>query len=63
MTAKSARELLDLIERNREAAAKLLGVPLDQLRQPKTTQEAAPIRRFIRQHAKFTEFSEFRSRF
>ncbi len=42
-TAKQARELLDLIERDRAAAAAALGVPLDsEVRTPKTTQPVPP---------------------
>jgi tRNA A-37 threonylcarbamoyl transferase component Bud32 len=43
-TAKAARELLDLIERDRTAAAKALGVPLDIAREPATTEPSAAIR-------------------
>jgi hypothetical protein len=43
-TAKAARELLDLIERDRDAAARELRVPLDLARPPQTTQPSAPIR-------------------
>ncbi len=42
--AKAARELLDLIARDREKAAGVLGVPASVLRAPATTQDAAPIR-------------------
>jgi eukaryotic-like serine/threonine-protein kinase len=42
-TAKQARELLDLIERDRAAAAAALGVPLDaEVRTPKSTEPVAP---------------------
>jgi serine/threonine protein kinase len=40
-TAKAARELLDLIERDRPAAAAALGVPLETTRVPMTTQPLA----------------------
>ena len=43
-TAKVARELLDLIEKDREAAAAALGVPLTSARAPMKTQDAAPVR-------------------
>jgi serine/threonine-protein kinase len=43
-TAKVARELLDLIEKDREAAAAALGVPLSAAREPMATQPQAPIR-------------------
>ncbi|HEY5946745.1 MAG TPA: protein kinase [Kofleriaceae bacterium] len=43
-TAKAARDLLDLIERNRVAAAAALGVPLDLVRAPATTQPSEPVR-------------------
>src|SRR5262249_47816318 len=49
-TAKKARELLDLIERDRSAAAAALGVPLEagtrapQVTQPVAAQPAAPHR-------------------
>ena len=43
-TAKAARELLDLIEKDREAAATALGVPLSAAREPMVTQPQAPIR-------------------
>jgi hypothetical protein len=49
-TAKAARELLDLIERDREAAAAALGVPLDAARPSMTTQDAAPIPRHDNDH-------------
>ncbi len=42
--AKAARELLDLIARDRAKAAGVLGVPASVLRAPATTQDAAPIR-------------------
>jgi serine/threonine protein kinase len=41
-TAKVARELLDLIEKDREAAAAALGVPLAATRAPRTTEPVAP---------------------
>ncbi|HSK05114.1 MAG TPA: protein kinase [Kofleriaceae bacterium] len=42
-TAKKARELLDLIERDRAAAAAALGVPLDaEVRTPKSTEPVSP---------------------
>ena len=44
-TAKAARELLDLIEKDRNAAAAALGVPLDAARPVLTTQDAAPLPR------------------
>jgi serine/threonine-protein kinase len=40
-TAKAARELLDLVERDRPAAATALGVPLETTRVPMTTQPLA----------------------
>ena len=43
-TPQAARDLLDLITRDREKAAAALGVPLAVLRSPATTQDAAPIR-------------------
>ncbi|HEX5059037.1 MAG TPA: protein kinase [Kofleriaceae bacterium] len=44
-TAKAARELLDLIERDRPKAAAALGVPLETAaRGPQTTQPQAPVR-------------------
>jgi len=43
-TAKVARELLDLIERDRDAAAAQLGVPLAVTRAPRTTEPVAPTR-------------------
>jgi serine/threonine-protein kinase len=43
-TAKVARELLDLIDKDREAAAAALGVPLEAAREPMATQPQAPIR-------------------
>jgi len=43
-TAKVARELLDLIERDRDAAAAQLGVPLAATRAPRTTEPVAPTR-------------------
>ena len=49
-TAKAARELLDLIERDREAAAAALGVPLDAARPSMTTQDATPIPRHNGDH-------------
>jgi serine/threonine-protein kinase len=49
-TAKAARELLDLIERDREAAAAALGVPLDAARPSMTTQDATPIPRHNSDH-------------
>ena len=44
-TAKAARDLLDLIERDREAAAHALGVPLAAAREPALTQPSAPVRK------------------
>ncbi|HEY1552840.1 MAG TPA: protein kinase [Kofleriaceae bacterium] len=41
-TAKVARELLDLIEKDRAAAAAALGVPLAATREPRTTEPVAP---------------------
>jgi serine/threonine protein kinase len=41
-TAKVARELLDLIEKDREAAAAQLGVPLAATRAPRTTEPVKP---------------------
>ncbi|HEY1816576.1 MAG TPA: serine/threonine-protein kinase [Kofleriaceae bacterium] len=41
-TAKVARELLDLIERDRSAAAAQLGVPLAATREPRTTEPVKP---------------------
>ena len=41
-TAKVARELLDLVERDRAAAAAALGVPLTSTRAPMTTADVAP---------------------
>jgi serine/threonine protein kinase len=41
-TAKVARELLDLIERDRAAAAAQLGVPLAATREPRTTEPVKP---------------------
>jgi serine/threonine-protein kinase len=49
-TAKAARELLDLIERDRDAAAAALGVPLDAARPSMTTQDATPIPRHNGDH-------------
>jgi eukaryotic-like serine/threonine-protein kinase len=43
-TAKVARDLLNLIESNRLEAAAALGVPLDAVRTPAQTEDAAPIR-------------------
>jgi len=43
-TAMAARDLLDLIERDREAAAAALGVPPSAARAPMTTQPSAPVR-------------------
>src|SRR5258705_2617419 len=43
-TAKVARDLLDLITRDRAAAAAALGVPIDLVRQPMVTQPNAPVR-------------------
>ena len=43
-TAKVARDLLDLIGRDREAAAKALGMPADAAREPATTQPSEPVR-------------------
>jgi serine/threonine protein kinase len=43
-TAKVARELLDLIDRDRDAAAAQLGVPLAVTRAPRTTEPVAPTR-------------------
>ncbi|HUS29075.1 MAG TPA: serine/threonine-protein kinase [Kofleriaceae bacterium] len=43
-TAKVARELLDLIDKDREAAAAALGVPIASARAPMTTQPSAPVR-------------------
>jgi len=44
-TAKAAREILDLIERDRPAAAAALGVPLSTVRAPQVTQDVTPHRR------------------
>jgi hypothetical protein len=44
-TAKAAREILDLIERDREAAAATLGVPLEAARPPMETQDSTPVPR------------------
>jgi serine/threonine-protein kinase len=44
-TAKAARELLDLIERDRPAAAATLGVTLTPVRAPAVTIDSAPVRR------------------
>ncbi|HSN25680.1 MAG TPA: protein kinase [Kofleriaceae bacterium] len=44
-TAKAARELLDLIEKDRNAAAAALGVPLDAARPILTTQDSQPLPR------------------
>ncbi len=44
-TAKVARDLLDLIEKDRPAAATALGVPLDAARPPMTTQPNQPVRK------------------
>ena len=49
-SAKAARELLDLIERDREAAAAALGVPLEAARPPMTTQDATPLPRHAGDH-------------
>ena len=43
-TAKIARDLLDLIEKDRPAAAAALGVPRETARPPMTTQEPKPVR-------------------
>jgi serine/threonine-protein kinase len=43
-TAKVARDLLDLIEKDRPAAAAALGVPLDAARPAMKTQDAQPVR-------------------
>ena len=43
-TAKIARDLLDLIEKDREAAAAALGVPSEAARAPMTTQDVQPMR-------------------
>jgi serine/threonine-protein kinase len=43
-TAKVARDLLDLIDKDRSAAAAALGVPLDAARTSMTTQDAQPVR-------------------
>ncbi len=43
-TAKAARDLLDLIERDRDAAATALGVPAEVVRAPMVTQPNAPMR-------------------
>jgi serine/threonine-protein kinase len=43
--AKVARELLDLVERDRKAAAAALGVALEAARPPRETQDSAPQRR------------------
>lgn len=43
-TAKVARDLLDLIEKDREAAAAALGVSLGVVQKPMVTQESKPIR-------------------
>jgi serine/threonine-protein kinase len=42
--AKVARDLLNLIESDREKAAAALGVPLETVRAPIVTQDAAPVR-------------------
>ena len=44
-TAKAAREILDLIERDRAAAAVALGVPVAGTRAPQVTQDVVPHRR------------------
>ena len=44
-TAKAAREILDLIDKDCNAAAAALGVPLDAARPVLTTQDAQPIGR------------------
>jgi len=44
-TAKAARDLLDLIERDRDAAAAALGVPLASVRGPAPTAPSAPLPR------------------
>ncbi|MBA3540852.1 MAG: protein kinase [Deltaproteobacteria bacterium] len=41
-TARAAREILDLIDRDRAAAATALGVPLEQIRKPMVTQDVTP---------------------
>jgi serine/threonine-protein kinase len=43
-TAKIARDLLDLVERDRDAAAAALGVPLSAAREPMVTQPNTPVR-------------------
>jgi serine/threonine protein kinase len=43
-TAKAARELLDLIRDDRATAAATLGVPLEAVRAPATTQPVLPVR-------------------
>jgi serine/threonine-protein kinase len=43
-TAKVARDLLDLIDRDRDAAAAQLGVPIGAAREPMATQPNAPVR-------------------
>lgn len=43
-TAKVARDLLDLIDRDRDAAAAQLGVPAGAAREPMATQPNAPVR-------------------
>jgi serine/threonine-protein kinase len=51
-TAKKAREILDLIERDRPAAAAALGIPLEESgRMPKVTQPVAPQQRPAAPHA------------
>jgi len=49
-TAKAARDLLDLIERDREAAAIALGAPLAAARPPMETQPATPLPRHDNDH-------------
>jgi serine/threonine-protein kinase len=44
-TAKAARELLDLIEKDRDAAAAALGVPATNVRRPQVTAPSAPVSR------------------
>jgi serine/threonine protein kinase len=52
-TAKAARDLLDLIEKDRDAAAAALGVPPDRARTAKQTQPSAPARHASGQDATF----------
>jgi serine/threonine-protein kinase len=49
-TAKAARELLDLIERDRDAAAVALGVPAETARTEMKTADATPIPRHAGDH-------------